>query len=161
MFSQLKPRRFRLIFLAILFTSAFYAWRDFFFPQLRLARQTKPKTDPQYANATGVRLRVERPTVSPSPRADPSPTHTWRPDGRVIVNHDAPHPIFELIKRAEEEWEGKLKRASETLEEAVAEYKRRYKRPPPKGFDDWCVLLLLSSGAKINFVSLLGGNTPS
>jgi hypothetical protein len=148
---QLKPpRRFRLIFLAILFISVFYTWRDFFFPpQLQFARQTKPKADPQTANATGVRLRVERPTPSPSPRADPSPAHTWRPDGKVIVNHDAPHPIFELIKRAEEEWESKLKRASKTLEEAVVEYKRRYKRPPPKGFDDWYVLLLSSSGAKI------------
>jgi len=42
-----------------------------------------------------------------------------------------------LIRRGEEEWETKLKRASRTLSEAVIEYKRRYKRSPPKGFDDW------------------------
>lgn len=28
-------------------------------------------------------------------------------------------------------------RQSKTLQEAVAEYKRRYERAPPKGFDIW------------------------
>lgn len=32
-------------------------------------------------------------------------------------------------------------RQSKTLTEAVEEYKRRYKRLPPKGFDDWRVSL--------------------
>jgi hypothetical protein len=49
------------------------------------------------------------------------------------------HPIFELISRAEKEWEEKLRGASKTFQEVVQEYKRRYKRAPPKGFDHWCV----------------------
>ncbi|KAF5309861.1 hypothetical protein D9619_010501 [Psilocybe cf. subviscida] len=63
--------------------------------------------------------------------------HKYRPDGLLEVNEDGPHPIYELISRAEKEWEAKLSRASKTLEDAVAEYSRRYKRDPPKGFDLW------------------------
>ncbi|KAJ8518174.1 hypothetical protein ONZ45_g4698 [Pleurotus djamor] len=63
--------------------------------------------------------------------------HEFRPDGLLEVNPDAAHPIYDLISRAEERWNDKLSRASKTLGEAVTEYKRRYKRPPPKGFDDW------------------------
>lgn len=71
----------------------------------------------------------------------PLEQHIFRPDGLLQVNPAGPHPIFELIKRAEADWEGKVNRASKTLEEAVAEYKRRYYRDPPIGFDDWCVYL--------------------
>lgn len=66
-------------------------------------------------------------------------SHDWRSDGLVDVNPDGSHPILELISRANEEWELKLRRASKSLYQAVAEYKRRYHRAPPKGFDDWYV----------------------
>lgn len=49
------------------------------------------------------------------------------------------HPIHDLINNATREWEAKLARQSKTLVEAVREYKRRYNRNPPKGFDKWCV----------------------
>ena len=61
--------------------------------------------------------------------------HRFLADGLVEVNEDGAHPIYELISRAEQEWENKLKRASKTLAQAVNEYRRRYKRHPPKGFD--------------------------
>lgn len=64
-------------------------------------------------------------------------SHRYHQDGLLEVNPDGPHPIHELIKNGEEEWERKLNSASRTLEEAVVEYKRRYKRAPPQGFDDW------------------------
>ncbi|KAF9255706.1 hypothetical protein L218DRAFT_950560 [Marasmius fiardii PR-910] len=67
----------------------------------------------------------------------PKPEHYYRDDGLVEVNPEAPHPIFELIQKAEKEWEEKQKRASTSLDEAVLEYRRRYKRNPPKGFDKW------------------------
>jgi hypothetical protein len=41
------------------------------------------------------------------------------------------------MSEAREEFEAKVARQSKTLEEAVAEYTRRYKRAPPKGFDIW------------------------
>jgi hypothetical protein len=67
----------------------------------------------------------------------PLEEHTYTPDGLLVVNPNGPHPIFELIRKAETEWEEKLARASTTLDAAVVEYKRRYKRPPPLGFDKW------------------------
>ncbi|KAE9390087.1 hypothetical protein BT96DRAFT_946375 [Gymnopus androsaceus JB14] len=63
--------------------------------------------------------------------------HTFRPDGLVEVNPQGIHPIFELIDRAEKAWKEKQRKASASLDEAVAEYTRRYRRSPPKGFDKW------------------------
>ncbi|EIW79444.1 glycosyltransferase family 90 protein [Coniophora puteana RWD-64-598 SS2] len=53
-------------------------------------------------------------------------------DGRV---HD--HPIPHLIADAEAAFGAKLERQSKTLAQAAAEYRRRYGRDPPRGFDTW------------------------
>ncbi|KAG7089382.1 hypothetical protein E1B28_011072 [Marasmius oreades] len=66
-----------------------------------------------------------------------SKLHLYRQDGFLEVNHNGRHPILELMERAEKDWKAKLERASTSLEDAVKEYKRRYKRDPPKGFDQW------------------------
>ncbi|KAJ7220600.1 glycosyl transferase family 90-domain-containing protein [Mycena pura] len=63
--------------------------------------------------------------------------HDFLDNGLLEVNPGAAHPIYGLIRRAEGEWRDKLVRASTTLPQAVAEYRRRYKRHPPKGFDGW------------------------
>lgn len=81
--------------------------------------------------------------------APPLQQHRYRSDGLLEVNPDGPHPIFELIQNAEAEWEAKVTKASKTLGEAVAEYERRYKRPPPLGFDDWCVNIVLAMAASL------------
>ncbi|THH09010.1 hypothetical protein EW145_g2318 [Phellinidium pouzarii] len=47
------------------------------------------------------------------------------------------HPIPKLMAEAEDKFRGLLSRQSKTLEQAVAEYKKRYGRNPPKGFDHW------------------------
>jgi hypothetical protein len=79
-------------------------------------------------------------TNSPPPdHAHAFQPHKWRPDGLLEVNPNGRHPIFDLIERAEKEWESKLAQQSKSLDEAVAEYRRRYGRSPPKGFDRWCV----------------------
>ncbi|GAA6040182.1 hypothetical protein JCM8097_004167 [Rhodosporidiobolus ruineniae] len=49
----------------------------------------------------------------------------------------APHPILTLVKKAEQDWNAKVKRQSQTLPDAVREYRRRYKRNPPRGFEKW------------------------
>ncbi|KIY53132.1 hypothetical protein FISHEDRAFT_33968 [Fistulina hepatica ATCC 64428] len=67
---------------------------------------------------------------------DPS-QHSFHSDGLLEVNEAASHPIYHLINRAENTWDEKLSRASKTLQEAVIQYKRRYGRAPPLGFDDW------------------------
>lgn len=87
--------------------------------------------------------------------------HVYTSDGLLIVNLNGPHPIFELMRNAEAAWNKKLTRASKTLAEAVAEYRRRYKRAPPLGFDKWSVtfafMLLLSH----DHISLCAGGTLS
>ncbi|WVR06184.1 hypothetical protein IAU60_003214 [Kwoniella sp. DSM 27419] len=47
------------------------------------------------------------------------------------------HPIIQLMKRGEEQWKSLLERQSKTLPQAVTEYRRRYDRAPPRGFDQW------------------------
>lgn len=63
--------------------------------------------------------------------------HTFHPNGLLLVNPRGRHPISVLIERAEKRWKDKVAKQSRTLGEAVAEYKRRYRRNPPRGFDDW------------------------
>jgi hypothetical protein len=41
------------------------------------------------------------------------------------------------MDEAEANFRQLIMRQSSSLEAAVAEYRRRYKRDPPKGFDDW------------------------
>ncbi|GFZ43509.1 hypothetical protein JCM24511_01229 [Saitozyma sp. JCM 24511] len=65
------------------------------------------------------------------------PQHKFRDDGLLVVNPKGRHPIYDLIEKARENWDGKLERASKTLGQAVNEYRRRYGRAPPKGFDRW------------------------
>ncbi|KAG6336178.1 hypothetical protein ID866_2916 [Astraeus odoratus] len=59
------------------------------------------------------------------------------------------HPITKLMAQAEQNFKDKLSRQSKTLAEAVAEYKRRYGRSPPRGFDEWWTF------AKLNDVKLI------
>lgn len=96
------------------------------------------------------------PTLSPPVRKILG-KHRFRPDGLVEVNLEGPHPIYELISRAEQEWEAKHARASQTLDQAVAEYKRRYKRNPPKGFDLWRVFPFVPVRTRLD--GRLGGST--
>lgn len=47
------------------------------------------------------------------------------------------HPIEHLMRVNKDRWQGLLRRQSKTLEDAVREYRRRYGRLPPRGFDRW------------------------
>jgi hypothetical protein len=49
----------------------------------------------------------------------------------------AGHPIPHLMDDAEQRFRKLLSRQSRSLRAAVTEYKRRYGRNPPKGFDSW------------------------
>ncbi|GAA5996568.1 uncharacterized protein JCM10292_003058 [Rhodotorula paludigena] len=79
------------------------------------------------------------------PESDAESVHTFdEHNGQVYVaplktfkEPVKPHPILTLIKRAEAEWNHKVRRQSKTLKEAVQEYRRRYRRNPPRGFDKW------------------------
>ncbi len=65
--------------------------------------------------------------------------HTFLPNGLLEVKPEGQHPIHDLIEQGERTWGRKLEQASRTLGEAVNEYRRRYGRAPPKGFDRWSV----------------------
>ena len=97
-------------------------------------------TVPQHEETAVVRRPPpQNPFTPPSKTVKPLGWHKYLANGILEMNPDGAHPILELIKNAEDKWQKKLERASRTLEEAVVEYKRRYKRAPPKGFDDWYV----------------------
>ena len=71
-----------------------------------------------------------------------SSANDWNPKKFLsLVGHDSgiiqEHPIPQLMQEAEEKYKKKLGGQSKTLRAAVIEYKRRYRRPPPKGFDRW------------------------
>ncbi len=70
------------------------------------------------------------------------PMHEFLSNGLLEVNLEGPHPIYQLIEFSEKKWKAKLQRASKTLDEAVTEYERRYRRAPPRGFDKWWVFPL-------------------
>ena len=47
------------------------------------------------------------------------------------------HPIHKLVAEADGNFQTVLSRQSRSLSDAVAEYRRRYKIPPPPNFDKW------------------------
>ncbi|RPA87981.1 hypothetical protein BJ508DRAFT_1062 [Ascobolus immersus RN42] len=53
------------------------------------------------------------------------------------VRPSSQHPIPGLIQDGLAKWEKMLSSQSKTYDEAVANYKRRYKLDPPAGFDKW------------------------
>ncbi|KAG8901563.1 Glycosyltransferase Family 90 domain containing protein [Tulasnella sp. 408] len=102
----------------------------------------RPSSQPRRQQQRGITKRGQKPFTegerqNRNPLANRRPKHYYRPDGHLDVNFEATHPIFELISRAEKAWGVKHEKASKTLDQAVAEYRRRYNRPPPLGFDKW------------------------
>ncbi|KAI0023255.1 glycosyltransferase family 90 protein [Xylariomycetidae sp. FL0641] len=67
------------------------------------------------------------PSSPPSSPLDPKP----------IPAPAGSHPIAYLVTQAEKELEATKARQSKTLEQAVAEYRRRYGIPPPPNFNKW------------------------
>ncbi|KAI4112826.1 MAG: hypothetical protein LQ338_008269 [Usnochroma carphineum] len=74
-------------------------------------------------------------------RGSPQSPVTSSPDtpepAPIPPPNDNSHPIHQLITQAEGEFKDLKSRQSQTLPEAVTEYRRRYKIPPPPNFDKW------------------------
>ncbi|KAF8145510.1 hypothetical protein K438DRAFT_1781928 [Mycena galopus ATCC 62051] len=68
---------------------------------------------------------------SPSPSSFTEKAKSW------LAPAPLPHPIPGLMDAADARFRAKLARQSPSLAAAVAEYTRRYARPPPAGFDKW------------------------
>lgn len=47
------------------------------------------------------------------------------------------HPIAKLMEDSEANFRAMIKRQSRSVDKAAEEYKRRYGKYPPKGFEDW------------------------
>ncbi|BCS23432.1 capsule-associated protein CAP1 [Aspergillus puulaauensis] len=64
------------------------------------------------------------------------PTVLWSVayDPRLVF---CEHPIAQLVQNAQNTFNATLSRQSQSLEEAVAQYKQRYGIPPPPHFDRW------------------------
>lgn len=56
----------------------------------------------------------------------------------------ARHPILYLIEKAKREWKAKVEGQSQDVREASLTYRRKYGRPPPRGFDKWSVQRFLA-----------------
>ena len=64
----------------------------------------------------------------------------WNSGSQSYVEVTKPlqrHPIESLVEDAELKFKRQLGRQSKTLGEAINEYKRRYNRSPPPGFEAW------------------------
>lgn len=69
--------------------------------------------------------------------SSPNGGHTFHPNGLLLVNPKGRHPIHVLIDHAEKKWRDLVKKQSDNIDDATAEYKRRYKRNPPAGWEGW------------------------
>lgn len=87
---------------------------------------------PDYTFHSSGQLYLHPSSLNPS-----APSSPLSPEQASNAPVGVRHPIHDLITNATRTWEEKLARQSQTLEAAVAEYRRRHKRNPPRGFDDW------------------------
>lgn len=78
-------------------------------------------------------LRDQNP-LGPSKPIDVTPPELQKSLG---PSTESSHPIYQLITRAEKEFEAVKARQSGSLAKAVEEYRRRYNIPPPPNFDKW------------------------
>ncbi|EAU85480.2 Cap3p [Coprinopsis cinerea okayama7 len=125
-----------LVSVFIVYTQ-FYAWLNELSVTIT-AKISVPHWGPITHDTFGFPLKTSDPPQDHAATVQPgSARHFYRDDGLLEVNPDGPHPIFELVKKAEENWKRKNDRASRTLKEACLEYERRHNRKPPRGFDVW------------------------
>ncbi|KAG0147160.1 hypothetical protein CROQUDRAFT_722443 [Cronartium quercuum f. sp. fusiforme G11] len=100
----------------------------------------QPNLSPPTAQEILGPIRYPYPSSLPKTSSDGL---TFHPNGHLLLHLSSnfsslqTHPFKSLIERAKLEWETKLKRQSKTLKECVEEYKRRYARKPPAGFERW------------------------
>jgi hypothetical protein len=113
---------------------------QFHFTQRRLAGSPRETTPVEDTRGHGSRRRHKKTAHDSVSGQKLIPRHAIT-NGLLAVNMSLPttsHPIKQLISDAKVEWEAKKEKQSKTLEQAVAEYKRRNGgMNPPKGFDKW------------------------
>ncbi|KAK7043936.1 hypothetical protein VNI00_008102 [Paramarasmius palmivorus] len=106
----------------------------------QLADQRKPKA-PKLRSSTPRKRKAYASTTWLSHSASLS-RHAFHRNGLLEVNplslsNNSTHPVETLIHRSRLLWAQKLSGQSLTLFDAVQEYRRRYAREPPLGFEKW------------------------
>jgi hypothetical protein len=76
-------------------------------------------------------------TENSFPKTPTTSSQLGRSSSTRLAGNVVEHPIPRLMADAERQFRALLSRQSHSLRGAVAEYKRRYGRNPPKGFDAW------------------------
>ncbi|KAL7425261.1 hypothetical protein Q5752_000949 [Cryptotrichosporon argae] len=95
---------------------------------------SRPRGHSQPLHARG---RDTRAPLPPAVQTRSLPDHAVR-DGLLRVDPDSKvHPVYQLVRDARDAWDAKIAAQSTTLAGAVAEYRRRHGRAPPRGFDKW------------------------
>lgn len=119
-------QRQRIILTALVFLS-FCIYAIFRLPH----HGTRWVTDPKPAQKPPPSTQDPRPEQweeAPRPKGGPEPKPAL---------DTSSHPIWHLLNGAQRDLAQVKSRQSETLEDAVAEYRRRYGMPPPPHFDKW------------------------
>lgn len=75
---------------------------------------------------------VFHPPLTHSDRNSTSSANSLKPASESLTN-----PILGLLRDGERKWKDMVAKQSKSLEEAVEEYKTRWNRNPPLGFDQW------------------------
>ena len=71
------------------------------------------------------------------------------------------HPIEVLVEDARRRYTHMVKNQSKSLTEAIANYKKRYRREPPPGFENWYHVAVQSNATIIdNYDSVMAGFEP-
>jgi hypothetical protein len=96
---------------------------------------------------------LSSPTARELTRAPLANIKKWIPDAQYFLGlRRRPgiivHPIPKLMADAQRDYKQFLARQSTTVFQATKEYRRRYKRDPPKGFDEWFAFAK-ANGAKV------------
>jgi hypothetical protein len=82
-------------------------------------------------------LTGHRSTENSFPKAPTTSLQLGRSSSTRLAGNVVDHPIPRLMADAERRFRALLSRQSHSLRGAITEYKRRYGRNPPKGFDAW------------------------
>ncbi|KAG8978212.1 capsule-associated protein CAP1, partial [Tulasnella sp. 427] len=77
------------------------------------------------------------PYSKPRPGSWKSTANRWLGLSEPKTVEEVQHPIPKLMREAQVNFRSLITKQSKTLSAAVKEYRRRYKRDPPKGFDEW------------------------
>ena len=133
---HMRSLRVLLPCIVLTYLTFFYKTSSVQFPEIISIQQSCAPATVTLTQASQATMAITPPQANLRRPIEP---HSFRSDGLLEVNPKGRHPIYDLIERAQADWDQRIKRQSKTLVEAVAEYKRRYRRAPPKGFDHWYV----------------------